>query len=177
MSATTPPPGSQLPPPALRLRPPEHSVDPRAVRWWRLSALLRWLLAAAAQIALLVLLPSWATVPRLAALALTVVLAAVHLAVMPRRRFAVHRWETTDSAIYTQSGWLVEERRIAPLARVQTIDHERGPLERRLGLTTITVTTASSAGPLKIRGLAEDTASRLTADLTAAVRSGTGDAT
>ncbi|MFD8480068.1 PH domain-containing protein [Kitasatospora sp. NPDC059673] len=177
MSATTPPPGPQLPPSALRLRPPEHPVDPRAVRLWRLSALAGWLLAAAAQTALLVLVPSWLAGPRWAALALTALLAAAHLAVMPRRRFAVHRWETTDSAIYTQTGWLVEERRVAPISRVQTIDHERGPLERFLGLTTVTVTTASSAGPLKIRGLAEDTASRLTADLTAAVRSGTGDAT
>ncbi|MFJ5233544.1 PH domain-containing protein [Kitasatospora sp. NPDC088391] len=178
MSATTPPNGAQLPYRFRQLRPPEHSVDPRARRWWRLRALGCWLLAAAAQVALLVLLPSWLPDVRAGLLALTVLLAAVHLVVMPRRRFAVHRWETTDLAIYTRTGWLVEERRIAPIARVQTIDHERGPLERFLGLTTVTVTTASSAGPLRITGLDEDTAARLTAELTDAARSaGAGDAT
>ncbi|MFJ1755845.1 PH domain-containing protein [Kitasatospora sp. NPDC088134] len=178
MSATTPPSGAQLPPRSRHLRPPEHPVDPRAVRYWRLRALAGWLSAAAAQVVLLVLLPSWAPGARAAGLALTVLLGAAHLVVMPRRRFAVHRWETTDRAIYTRTGWLVEERRIAPIARVQTIDHERGPLERFLGLTTVTVTTASSAGPLRISGLDEDTAARLTAELTDAARSaGAGDAT
>src|SRR4051794_41629800 len=65
---------------------------------------------------------------------------------MPRWRFAVHRWEAAPDAVYTQSGWFDQERRIAPVSRIQTVDTERGPLEQLFGLSSVTVTTASAAG-------------------------------
>ncbi|MFD6399488.1 PH domain-containing protein [Nocardia sp. NPDC060249] len=102
----------------------------------------------------------------LAGLAL-VVLAALAVVVIPVWRYAVHRWEVTDEAVYTRVGWLDQESRVAPISRVQTVDTERGPLERILGLATVTVTTASSAGAVKISALdlpvAEETVLRLTA--------------
>jgi membrane protein YdbS with pleckstrin-like domain len=68
--------------------------------------------------------------------------------------------------VYTRTGWLSQERRIAPISRVQTVDTERGPLARLLGLATVTVTTASSAGAVKITALdqavADETVTRLT---------------
>ncbi|MGW6622983.1 PH domain-containing protein [Nocardia sp. NPDC055002] len=102
----------------------------------------------------------------LAGLAL-VVLAVLAVVVIPLWRYAVHRWEVTDEAVYTRVGWLDQESRVAPISRVQTVDTERGPLERILGLATVTVTTASSAGAVKISALdlpvAEETVLRLTA--------------
>ncbi|MFD3746014.1 PH domain-containing protein [Nocardia sp. NPDC058633] len=96
-----------------------------------------------------------------------VALAVVAVVVVPRWRYAVHRWEVTDEAVYTRVGWLDQESRVAPISRVQTVDTERGPLERMLGLATVTVTTASSAGAVKIGALdlavAEETVLRLTA--------------
>ena len=56
-------------------------------------------------------------------------------------------------AVYTRSGWLVQERRIAPISRVQTVDTYRGPLDRLFGLANVTVTTASSAGAVRIVAL------------------------
>ncbi|MFC9476717.1 PH domain-containing protein [Nocardia sp. NPDC056952] len=102
----------------------------------------------------------------LAGLALAV-LAVLAVVVIPLWRYAVHRWEVTDEAVYTRVGWLDQESRVAPISRVQTVDTERGPLERILGLATVTVTTASSAGAVKISALdlpvAEETVLRLTA--------------
>jgi membrane protein YdbS with pleckstrin-like domain len=96
-----------------------------------------------------------------------VVLAVLSVVVIPVWRYAVHRWEVTDDAVYTRVGWLDQESRVAPISRVQTVDTERGPLERILGLATVTVTTASSAGAVKISALdlpvAEETVLRLTA--------------
>jgi uncharacterized protein len=89
----------------------------------------------------------------------------------------VHRWETTASAVYTQSGWISRERRIAPLSRVQTIDFEQGPLSRILRLASVRVTTASAAGPVRIKGLDQDVAERIVAELTARTAATTGDAT
>nr|WP_238362929.1 PH domain-containing protein [Actinopolymorpha pittospori] len=96
---------------------------------------------------------------------------------MPRWRYAVHRWESTAEAVYTQSGWFDQERRIAPISRIQTVDSERGPLEQIFGLSNVTVTTASAAGPLKINGLDRDTAQRLVDDLTSTTQATHGDAT
>jgi membrane protein YdbS with pleckstrin-like domain len=97
--------------------------------------------------------------------------------VMPRWRFRVHRWEATPAAIYTQTGWLSQERRIAPVSRVQTVDLQRGPLEQLFGLASVTVTTASAAGPLEIDGLDVDTARALVDSLTEATVAEEGDAT
>jgi len=96
---------------------------------------------------------------------------------MPRWRYRVHRWEVTDTAVYTQSGWLTQERRIAPISRVQTVDIERGPLEQLFRLANVTVTTASAAGPLRIQGLDGTVADGLVAQLTEVTSRSEGDAT
>ena len=75
-----------------------------------------------------------------------------YVVVMPQWRYRVHRWEVTDTAVYTQTGWWVRERRIAPMSRIQTVDHAEGALARLFGLATVTVTTASAAGALEIVG-------------------------
>ena len=104
-------------------------------------------------------------------------LAAVHLAVMPRWRYRVHRWELTADAVYTRSGWWTQEWRIAPVSRIQTVDTERGPIGRLFRLTKVTVTTASAAGPLVIDGLDEPVAAQFAAEVTAAAQAAKGDAT
>ena len=114
---------------------------------------------------------------RVTALVATAVLAVLHLVVMPQWRYRVHRWESTDQAVYTQTGWFTQERRIAPISRIQTVDSEFGVLERLFGLANVTVTTASAAGPIKVHGLDKDTASQLVAQLTSTTAATPGDAT
>jgi membrane protein YdbS with pleckstrin-like domain len=106
-----------------------------------------------------------------------VLLAAAHLVVMPQWRYRVHRWEVTPEAVYTQSGWFNQERRIAPVSRIQTVDTDRGPFEQIFRLTNVTVTTASAAGPLRIHGLDRDDALRVVDQLTADTQAERGDAT
>lgn len=105
------------------------------------------------------------------------VLSAAYAVGMPRWRYRVHRWEATRHAIYTQTGWLNQERRIAPLSRVQTVDLERGPIAQLFRLATVTVTTASAAGPLEIAGLDLEVARHLVETLTTAAVAEKGDAT
>ncbi len=134
--------------------------------YWAVRAGVGWLVVAVAALVLVLVNPDrpgalWVV------LGGVVALGALHVVVMPRWRFRVHRWEVTDEAVYTQAGWFTVERRVAPIARIQTVDSERGPFEQLFGLTNVTVTTASAAGPLKIRGLDADTAARLADELTA----------
>jgi membrane protein YdbS with pleckstrin-like domain len=134
-------------------------------------------LVALAQVAWLVVARDEFTEWHVAGLAATVVAAAAHLAIMPRWRFRVHRWEATPNAVYTQAGWFSQERRIAPISRIQTVDTERGPLEQLFTLSNVTVTTASAAGPIRIHGLDRDRAQALVDELASAIEATRGDAT
>jgi membrane protein YdbS with pleckstrin-like domain len=158
------------------LREPRHQVSPRARWFWAARALLGWLVVAAIQIVILVN-TSHPSLVQVIVLLCTAALAALHLAVMPQWRYRVHRWEDTPTAVYTQSGWFNQERRIAPIARIQTIDTHRGPIEQLFRLSNVTITTASAAGPLKIHGLERSAADRLVAELTDRTQHSAGDAT
>ncbi|GAA1862279.1 PH domain-containing protein [Pseudonocardia ailaonensis] len=162
-------------PTALPLRPPAHRVDPRAVGWWRLRGLAGAAAVALPQLVVVIVLggPSWLVGTLIA----TVVAGLAYAAVVPRILFRIHRWEITDEAVYTLSGWLVREWRIAPISRVQTVDTEHGPLQQLLGLASVTVTTASARGPVTIRGLATADAAELARQLTETTQAAHGDAT
>lgn len=160
----------------VKLRVPANLVSPRARWYWVVRAMPGWLLILGIETVVWLAAPE-PTAGHVAVLALTLALAVAHLTVMPQWRYRVHRWETTDTAVYTQAGWFRQERRIAPIARVQTVDTQRGPFEQLFGLANVTVTTASAAGPLKIHALALDTASALVEELTSRTRTAGGDGT
>lgn len=143
--------------------------------WWVLQSAVWWVvLLVGGGIAMFFTgAPLWLVLVE----AVIAVLAVVDLIVEPRLQYRAHRWEVTDQAVYVQSGVLVREWRIAPLSRVQTVDSERGPLQQWLKLATVTVTTASASGPLKIRGLGQDEAAELVDRLTAITEATPGDAT
>lgn len=160
----------------MQPREPAHLVSPRAVAYWTLRAVPLWALVLAGELIWLSSVRG-GTGLRSAVLGLTFLIASAHLIVMPRWRYRVHRWEVTATAVYTQSGWLSQERRIAPISRVQTVDTERGPLEQLFRLANVTVTTASAAGPLRIHGLDRATAESVVAGLTEVTSHSRGDAT
>ena len=158
------------------LRPPRNTVSRKAIAYWTVRTAIGWLIVSAIQVAWLVG-DHGNRRTHVTGLVVTGVCALVHLAVMPRWRFRVHRWEATDSAVYLQVGWFNQDRRIAPISRIQTVDSHRGPFEQLFGLAKVTVTTASAAGPLTISGLDRDVAQQLVDDLTTTTQATTGDAT
>lgn len=180
IDVTNPGPDSSSPPPPRSveavLRAPLHHVDPRARWYWATNAAWRWAIVLGIELA--IWLPqSHPSDLHATIFWITVGVALLHLAVMPQWRYRVHRWEDTDSAIYTQSGWITQERRIAPIARIQTVDTHRGPIEQLFGLANVTATTASAAGPLRIHGLSRTRANELVADLTVRTQLASDDAT
>jgi uncharacterized protein len=160
----------------MQLRDPVHLVSSRAIAYWTVRVVPLWIVVLVAEFFWLSSSGDRTGI-RVVVPVVTVLLAGAHLIVMPRWRYRVHRWEVTATAVYTQSGWLVQERRIAPLSRVQTVDTERGPLEQLFRLANVTVTTASAAGPLRIHGLDAATAESVVAELTEATGRSEGDAT
>jgi uncharacterized protein len=155
---------------------PAHPPSRKAPLVWAIGALIPWGVLGVAQVVWFVVdgRPVWL---HIAAAAVTAAGTALFVVVVPLWRYRVHRWEVSPQAVYTRSGWLVQERRIAPVSRVQTVDTYRGPLDRVFGLANVTVTTASSAGAVRIVALDSDVADRVVAQLTDIAAIGAEDAT
>ncbi|PSK99202.1 hypothetical protein CLV30_118106 [Haloactinopolyspora alba] len=161
---------------AVGLLPPRHRVERRAILRWMLGAVaFPGTLTAAVAIACVV----WeAARPWLVVVVIALaVFTAVGVLIEPFWRYAVHRWEATDDAVYALTGWIVREWRVAPISRIQTVDAVRGPLEQVMGLATLRVTTASSRGAITIGGLDSDVAAAAAERLNAITQRTPGDAT
>ncbi len=130
---------------------PAERLDPRAKALWRITGALGALpLLAAGAFA------SWASLrvvevplllgilPFLAALGLFVVLAGV----VPDLRWRRWRYEIRTDEVDLQRGVLWVSRTLVPLARIQHVDTQSGPLQRRFDLATVVFYTA--AGPNQI---------------------------
>ncbi|OHV04196.1 hypothetical protein BKN37_11320 [Mycobacterium talmoniae] len=160
----------------MMMTDPAHPPSRKAPLVWALGGAVPWLLLLIGQLLWAVLDGRlvWLHALVLAATGLGL---AVSVVVAPLWRYRVHRWEISPQAVYTRTGWLVQERRIAPISRVQTVDTYRGPLDRMFGLANVTVTTASSAGAVRIVALDADVADRVVAQLTDIAAIGAEDAT
>ncbi|KAA0118897.1 hypothetical protein CIW51_09725 [Mycolicibacterium sp. P9-22] len=160
----------------MTMAEPAYPPSRSAPLVWALGAAIPWLAIALGQVVWFVLdgrMP-WLHAGVAAA---TMAGALVSVVVAPIWRYRVHRWEISPQAVFTRSGWLVQERRIAPISRVQTVDTYRGPLDRLFGLANVTVTTASSAGAVRIVALDAAVADQVVAQLTDIAALGGHDAT
>lgn len=164
----------------LVLLDPANPPSRKAPLAWAMGAAIPWSMLVFGQLVWLLFdrRMLWLHGVAAAATAAGIVLFVV---IVPLWRYRVHRWDisvdTATPAVYTRTGWLVQERRIAPISRVQTVDTYRGPLDRLFGLANVTVTTASSAGAVRIVALDADVADRVVAQLTDVAAIGEQDAT
>jgi uncharacterized protein len=138
---------------------PLMRLDPRAKLLWRLTGALQalpilvggafgsYVLSARADTPLYL-----AILPVVGALALAV----LFVAVLPPLLWRRWRYEIRPLEVDLQRGLVRVTRTLVPMARVQHVDTRRGPLQRRLGLSTVVFYTA--AGPNEIPQLARETA-------------------
>ncbi|WP_222844678.1 PH domain-containing protein [Saccharomonospora sp. CUA-673] len=161
----------------MRLRPPRHRVHRKAVGWWAAQGVVAGLVVLVPLVVLAVVLPEAARFWLSTAAVVVAVATVVGAVPLPLWWYRVHRWEVTGDAVYTRTGALWQEWRVAPMSRIQTVDSERGPLEQLFGLATVTVTTASAKGAVTIPGLDHQLAADLVRELTETTQATPGDAT
>jgi len=151
------------------LRVPRHRVDPRAVWLWVGEGALSTAFLAVAALAARRLtpadLPGWSRTLLDLGPWLVIPVGVLLVVVEPLFRYRVHRWEVTADAVYTLEGWLTRTWRIVPIARIQTVDTTRGPVQQLLGLATVTVRTASHAGSTDVEHLDGSIADAVAHDL------------
>jgi uncharacterized protein len=139
------------------LRDPALKLDPRVQRLWALE----WGIAAAvaAAVTLAVAVPLLVADRERGALVVGViggvaVLALVSAALVhPGLAYRRFGYEVTELGLYIARGRLWRTWQVVPHARVQTVDVQRGPLERLFGLVSVEVTTASAKGGTDVPGL------------------------
>jgi membrane protein YdbS with pleckstrin-like domain len=160
----------------LRIRPPRHRLSPRFILWRTLNTFF-W---AVGVLGTLTVLYAWFDGIRTWLGPVTLFLAvvfAINVVFMPTYRYLVHRWETTDLAVYTLTGWVSREWRVIPISRIQSIDTIQGPMEQLLRLATVKVVTASREGKVTIEGIDAEAARQAVERLNEITQLTPGDAT
>ncbi|WP_019145327.1 PH domain-containing protein [Aeromicrobium massiliense] len=145
-------------------------VSPALATRDRVVAAAFWLPFAVAGVVVAVLpLPVWARVLGGAVAVVALVGLAVDWSLAERRRARRGYLETDDEVLLTE-GVMFRSMTVVPYGRLQYVDVEAGPLQRRLGIATLTVHTASPRTAAELPGLPADEAARLRGVLTERVR-------
>lgn len=155
--------------PTTPVRDPAWQVSRGAIGLWVTEGVIETITFALGAAAFLIFVPASVGGPipflRWAVPVLVVVDAVVSIGVRPRLRYRVHRWEVTDEAVYTLTGWLSRTWTLVPIARIQTVDVTRGVMQQLFGLASVAVLTASSEGTVRVPHLEADVARRVSDDL------------
>ena len=148
-------------------------LDPRVLTLWR----LRLSMVAAVVVVVCFAAVLVAAGPAVAAGATLSVGAALMALAWWWTGLVWRSWEfrVTDGALHLRHGVVVRHVSTIPLHRVQHIDTEAGPLERRLGLATFVLRTASASSDSTVPGIEAAHAEELRGRILALV--GSGDAT
>ena len=147
-------------------------LERRVLSLWRLRGALVLLVAVALVVAAGVASGAWVT-----GVAAAVVLAtAGGLVVRVWTGLVWRAWQFRlgEHALHLRHGVLTRRESTIPFHRVQHIDLEAGPLERRFGLTSLILRTASASSDATVPGIDAAEADELRARILELV--GTGDA-
>jgi membrane protein YdbS with pleckstrin-like domain len=141
---------------------PTRTLAPDARSFWTVQALLRAVPELVAVGVAAVVLSDAEWVPDLArnALVLVAVLAiVVDVAIVPRLRWRVWRYEVRDQEIDLRRGAWTVRRTLVPMSRVQHVDTQRTVVSEMFGLASVVIHTA--AGENSIPALTEADAAEI----------------
>ncbi len=148
-------------------------LERRVLALWRIRiGLVAAGIAAVATPALVLLLPALVAASVLVASAVVAVGLAWWWTALVWRSW---RFEVGDAALRLEHGVVTRRASTIPYHRVQHIDLEAGPIERRMHLTTLVLRTASATSDSTVPGLDAGEAEAVRARILSLV--GTGDAT
>ncbi|MGB3634320.1 MAG: PH domain-containing protein [Rubrobacteraceae bacterium] len=127
---------------------PAERLDPRAKKLWRISNAL-WnapllILAGAVGWFLVWRLDFSILIGVLPLLTMTVFYGLV-VGVLPPLRWRRWRYEIREEEVDLQRGIIWVSRTLVPLARIQHVDTQNGPLQRWFGLSTVIFYTAAGS--------------------------------
>ncbi len=125
---------------------PQKRISPKALKVWRIYGVLESLvvaLLAAGAIVLTYLFdwPGWVTV---IAVAVFILFTYVFVYLLPMIKWKRWRYEVREQEIELQRGIFIVKRTLVPMVRVQHVDTVQGPILKKYGLSTITISSAAT---------------------------------
>ncbi len=144
----------------------EQRIDPTAKNVWRINAFIEFFIFTLVIIGYLVAnwlwwsLPNW---PAFIVFGFVMGLLIFNLFILPTIRLRIWSYQFEEDAVLIQSGLFIIKRTRVPMARIQHIDTEHGPVMRLYKLASLTITTAGTVH--KIPALKQETAHQLAAEI------------
>lgn len=149
---------------------PQTRIDENAINAWRISAILFGLL--------LYIIPGFfyflttvedvsIWVPIIVA-PLTLVLHISIVLFFPRIRWKRWHYDVNERGVDMYRGIIIHKRTLVPVNRIQHVDTKKGPIYKKFGLSSISISTAATTH--EIPALDDETANRLRNLITELVR-------
>lgn len=140
---------------------PRERIHRDALTVWRITGVIGGVIVCLIAAGLFVIafftgMPMWIAVV-VACLALF--FSYISIGPEPTIRWRRWRYEVTEDEIDLQRGVLVVKRTLVPMVRVQHVDTKQGPILRKYGLATVTISTAATTH--EIPALSEEDAAAL----------------
>jgi len=151
----------------------ERTLDPRVVIGWRVSTAIGLIIPLGGA-----LFAVWNFIPRYAvpAAVVAVLFWVGWVAWHPGARLQRWRWRMTELAIELSHGVIVHRHEAVPYFRIQQIDIQAGPIDRLLGITSLSVTSASAGGSATLPGIPTELAPEVREELLRRSEAALGDA-
>lgn len=125
---------------------PETRINKKAIKAWKISASiygLVWFIVPAVVIfisymeTLNIILIASVSVP-------AIILYIVTVFLIPPLRWKRWKYDLTENEIDLQRGFIIQKRTVVPINRIQHVDTSQGPIYRKLGLSSVKISTAAT---------------------------------
>ncbi len=144
------------------MRPiPSQKISKSALKVWRMTGALESMVYLAIPVAYHFMYNffQWPVWIFWLLIVVVAVIAVIKSFVIPTIRWRRWRYDVYDTEVDLQFGLIIVRRVLIPMIRVQHVDTRQGPLLRKYGLATVTITTAATVH--QIPALSEERAANL----------------
>lgn len=125
-------------------------ISKHAIKYWRIKSSLYLLIPIILILGLFILkyfAPVDVDLPINVAIAVVLFLTLIYIIysiiVKPKLMYKYFRYQIIDETLIVERGIFTRSRHVAPLFRIQNIDMTEGPIMRKMGLSGISLATAS----------------------------------
>ncbi|MFI8688456.1 PH domain-containing protein [Rossellomorea sp. NPDC077527] len=125
---------------------PQTRISPMALKVWRIYGVLESLIAAVfvAGAIVLAFIFDWSHLVTVTAVLVFILFTYLFVYLLPMMKWKRWRYEVREQEIELQRGIFIVKRTLVPMVRVQHVDTVQGPILKRYGLSTITISTAAT---------------------------------
>lgn len=126
---------------------PKEKIDPQAATAWRVAGVLYVLFFLSLMVVFSIISYYFGPSPRWIAYTiggLGMVTGIFSVGIIPAIRMRYWCYEIREHEVDIQYGIIVIRRSLVPIARIQHVDTEQGPILRRFNLATLSISTAGT---------------------------------